>query len=238
MSAVRRRDFIAGLGASAWSLSARAQQQPALPVVAFINSGRRSDVSDDRALAFSKGLRETGYVENQNVRFEYHWLENQKDRMPAAIDDLVRRRVAVIITDSDTAVIRAVQAATSSIPILFETGADPVRSGLVASLARPGGNATGINFLNAEAVTKRLGLLHLLVPKAVRIAVLVNPVSGATGIIKRDVPEAARRMVSKSRWLKQQPPARSMRSSLPCRGIDPTLSLSPAIHSSMPAAFN
>src|SRR5216683_2273507 len=171
---VRRREFIAGIGgAAAWSLAAAAQQ-PALPVVGFVTT-RSADASVYAVAAFRKGLGETGYVEGRNVTVEYHWLEGQFDRLPALMADLVRRRVAVIATPAVNAAAIAAKVATATIPIVFGVGEDPVKLGLVASLARPGGNATGINFFSQEVVAKRLGVLHDLVPKAVRIAVLVNP---------------------------------------------------------------
>jgi putative ABC transport system substrate-binding protein len=190
---MRRREFIAGLGAAAsspiWPLVAGAQQM-ALPVVGFVNNG--ADVFADRARAFRKGLSEAGYVEGQNVTVEYHWLEGQYARLPALMADLVRRRVAVIVAD-DNVVALGAKAATATIPIVFGVGQDPVKLGLVASLARPGGNATGINFFTQEAVAKRLGLLQLLVPKAVRVAALVNPTNPAAAeTTLRDVREAAR----------------------------------------------
>jgi putative tryptophan/tyrosine transport system substrate-binding protein len=189
---MRRRDFIAGLGGlAAWPVAARAQQA-LLPMVAFINA-RSADVSTDRVRAFLKGLGETGYVDGQNVTVEYHWLNGQYGRVPALIADLVRRRVAVIAAPGGTDVALATKAATATIPIVFGVGNDPVKLGLVASLARPGGNATGINFFTREVVAKRLGLLHELVPRAVRFAVLVNPANaGSTESTLRNVQEAAR----------------------------------------------
>ena len=142
---------------------------------------------------FRKALNETGFVEGQNVMVEYHWLEGQYDRLPALVADLVCRRVAVIATPAFTAAAPVAKAATPTIPIVFGVAEDPVKLGLVASLARPGGNATGINLLSAEVATKRLGFLHDLVPKAGRIGVLVNPGSSSTAeTTLRDIPEAAR----------------------------------------------
>jgi putative ABC transport system substrate-binding protein len=162
-----------------------------MPIVGFVE-GRSAEATVRQAAAFRKGLNETGYVEGQNVMVEYHWLDGQYNRLPALMADLVRRRVAVIAAISNPPALAA-KAATMTIPIVFGVGQDPVKMGLVASLARPGGNATGINFFNQEAVTKRLGLLHDLVPKAVRMAVLVNPANlQAIESTLRDIPDAAR----------------------------------------------
>ena len=159
-------------------------------MIGFINGGS-SDAP--LAAAFRKGLKEAGYVEDQNVTVEYHWLDGQFDRLPALMADLVRRRVAVIATPLGNLAAQVAKAATTTIPIVFSVGEDPVKLGLVASLARPGGNATGINFFAQEITAKRLGLLHELVPKAARIAVLTNPANTATAdSTLRDIPDAAR----------------------------------------------
>jgi putative ABC transport system substrate-binding protein len=187
---MRRREFITFIGGmAAWPLGARAQQ-PTMPVVGFVRDGA-ADTSAWLAAAFRKGLNETGYFEGQNVSVEYHWLEGQYDRLPQLMADLVQRQVAVIATPGNVTTVAA-KAATATIPIVFGVGDNPVRLGLVASLARPGGNATGINFFFQEVVAKRLRLLHELVPKAVRIAVLVNPanISVAENTV-RDVQQAA-----------------------------------------------
>ena len=188
---MRRREFISLLGSGvAWPLTARAQQ-PAMPVVGFIRDGS-AEAAARYVAAFRKGLNQSGFVEGRNVTIEYHWLEGQHNRLPALMADLVRRQVAVIASVGNLPALAA-KSATAQIPIVFGVGEDPVQLGLVASLARPGGNATGINFLVQETNAKRLRLLHDLVPKAVRIAVLLNPANAsATEATLRQVQEAAR----------------------------------------------
>jgi ABC-type uncharacterized transport system substrate-binding protein len=189
---MKRREFIAGLGSSAaWPVLGRAQQS-ALPVVGLL-IGEALDGAAPRLAAFRKGLGEIGYVEGRNVLIEYHGLEGQFDRIPAMVADLVRRRVAVLVTPAIAAATLAAKAATSTIPIVFGIAEDPVRLGLVASLARPGGNLTGMNFFSNEVTSKRLELLHQLVPKALSVAVLVNPRSGVPAdTTLREVHDAAR----------------------------------------------
>jgi putative ABC transport system substrate-binding protein len=193
---MKRREFITALGGTAaWPLAARAQQA-AMPVVGFLNGG--SEVGNaDRVRAFRKGLGETGYVEGQNVTIEYYWLQGQYGRLPALMADLVRRRVTVIVAGGGETVALAAKAGTATIPIVFNVGQDPVTIGLVASLSRPGGNATGVNSFGRQVNTKRLGLLHELVPKAVHVAVLANPLTAEIS----DLQEAAARLGLQTRIL-------------------------------------
>ena len=189
---MNRRAFITVLGgaAAAWPLAVRAQQ-PAMPVIGFLNALGRND-RPNLPEAFRRGLNESGYVTGRNVAIEYRFAENQHDRLPALATDLVERNVAVIVATGGGASIWAAKAATTTIPIVFTTGGDPVREGYVASLNRPGGNVTGVSWFSNLIAGKGLGLLHELVPNAVVIALLANPKLPETARMVSDAQEAAR----------------------------------------------
>ena len=188
---IRRRGFIAGLGsAAAWPLAARAQQA-ALPVVRFLSPQTTDDDYKNFTVPFLQGLKETGYVEGNNVAIQYRYAENEPDRLPGLAADLVRRRVAVIVT-SGIAEARAAKAATATIPIVFTTGNDPVALGVVASLNRPGANVTGVFNLGAELAPKRLQLRRELMPKSVRFGVLADPANPVSSSLIPTLQAAAR----------------------------------------------
>jgi len=186
---MRRREFIVGLGGAAWPLTARAQQR-ALPVIGYIGGLREAAGNE----AFLKGLAEAGYVEGRNVAFEYRWVETRNERLPGIVSDLVNRRVAVIAVTDSTAAALSAKAATQTIPIVFRIGGDPVASGLVPSLARPGGNLTGVTTLGVEQGPKRLQILLEILPADAAIALLTNP-TNANAVRERDEIQAAARLL-------------------------------------------
>jgi putative ABC transport system substrate-binding protein len=189
---IGRREFIVALGgAAAWPLTARAQQA-AMPVIGWLHSATPAGYAQMMAAAFREGLNEGGYTEGRNVSIEYRWAENQIDRLPAMAAELARRQVSVIAACGSPAAALVAKSVTTTIPIVFENGADPVQVGLVASLSRPGGNVTGATNFSAELVTKRLGLLRELVPSATSVAVLVNPTRPGVNAQLAQVQDAAR----------------------------------------------
>jgi putative ABC transport system substrate-binding protein len=206
---IKRREFITLLGgAAAWPFAASAQQG-GVPVVGYVSVA----TDPEREVAFRQGLGEAGYSDGRNVTVEYHILDGKFDRLPDVMADLVRRRVAVIAAPGDAPAVAA-RAATTTIPIAFIVGQDPVKLGLVASLARPGGNATGVNFFTQETQAKRLSLLHELVPKAVRVGVLVNP----TNVVNTEPTLQEVRKAALALGL----PARLVKSMLPCHACPRT----------------
>jgi ABC-type uncharacterized transport system substrate-binding protein len=202
---IGRRQFITLLGgAAAWPLAARAQQ-PALPVIGFLNPAS-PDGTGDRLRGFRRGLKEAGFVEGENIAVEYRWAEGQIDRLPALAADLVHRRVALIVAPGPLAT-SAAKAASTTIPVVFLAAEDPVRLGLVASLARPGGNMTGVNLLSGELAAKRLEFLHQMVPTTDHVAVLVNPTNRLTReSTLRDLEPAAQALGLKTRVLDASTP--------------------------------
>jgi ABC-type uncharacterized transport system substrate-binding protein len=189
---MRRREFISLLGGATagWPLTVRAQQS-VMPMIGFLNSASPQPFKNYVA-GFRAGLKETGYVDGQNVAIEFRWAEGHYDRLPGMAADLVRRKVAVLVATGGSPAVQAAKAATTIVPIVFTIGADPVRLGFVASLNQPAGNMTGVNFFTTEMESKRLGLLHALVPKAELIAILLNPNNPVATDQMREVQEAAR----------------------------------------------
>jgi ABC-type uncharacterized transport system substrate-binding protein len=189
---MKRRDFVVGLAGTA-ALPLAAHSQKALPAIGFINSAS-PDFYAHRLRGFHRGLKDMGFVEGENVTIEYRWAETQLDRLTALAAELVRRRVSVIVTGTSPAVASAAKEATKTIPIVFLVSGDPVGFGLVTSLARPGGNMTGVNFLNLEIMAKRLAVLRDIVPTATRVALMVDLTSGFPELMVQDVEQAAHAM--------------------------------------------
>jgi len=219
---MRRRDFIKVIGGTvAWPLTARAQQ-PAMPVVGVLNVAS-PDGYRPMVAAFRQGLKESGYVEDRNVAIEFHWAGGRTDRLPAIAAELVHRKVSVIAATSTPAALAA-RAAITTIPIVFETGGDPVKLGLVVSLNRPGGSVTGVSQLNAETAPKRLQILHEMVPTATSVALLLNPTNPAPAeLILRSSQAAERRRPgpAPARWrrLRRRKPNPASRPTIICRRI-------------------
>ncbi|MGB7010205.1 MAG: ABC transporter substrate-binding protein, partial [Pseudolabrys sp.] len=189
---MKRRNFLAGLVGTtvAWPLTALAQQ-PAMPVIGFLNSASPQPF-ENYVAGFRAGLKETGYVDGQNFAIEFRWAEGHYDQLPEMAADLVRRKVAVLVATGGVPTVLAAKAATTTVPVAFAIGGDPVRFGFVTSLSRPGGNMTGVSLLVTQMETKRLGLLRALVPKAELIAILLNPNNPVATDEMREVQEAAR----------------------------------------------
>jgi putative tryptophan/tyrosine transport system substrate-binding protein len=198
---IRRRQFIVTLGgaAAAWPLAARGQQAT-IPVIGFLNS-QSPDAIADRVRGFRRGLKDAGYVEGENIAIEFRWAEARLDRLPALAAELARRQVVVIVA-ANTASALAAKVATTTIPIVFNVAEDPVKLGLVASLSRPGGNLTGINFFSGELAAKRLELLRELLPGVTRVAALVNPTGPTAETALRDIDPAAHAMGMQIKVLK------------------------------------
>jgi putative ABC transport system substrate-binding protein len=234
---MRRRAFISLIaGAAAWPLAASAQQ-PAMPVIGFLDSQSRT-FADVVLPAFRQGLKDNGYVEGENIAIEYRWAENQIDRLPSLAADLVRRRVALIVAGAPPAALAA-KAATTTIPIIFGVGDDPVKIGLVTSLAQPGGNLTGINFFSSELAAKRMELVREMVPAAARVAVLGDPTFTLTEFQVRETPK--RLLAPWGYKSRSSTPALAARSTRPSRTLyvsGPTSSTSALVPFSSADVFN